>query len=104
METSFSNAGIVSPGHAYTWASPRAPKILWQSLFRDDVALRLRLRAAPRMWAWCWRFLKECSAERARRSEEHTSELQSLMRISNAVFCLKKHKPCTLYPNRATLL
>src|SRR3546814_2982516 len=27
------------------------------------------------------------------RSEEHTSELQSLMRISNAVFCLKKtHK------------
>src|SRR3546814_4038261 len=26
----------------------------------------------------------------ARRSEEHTSELQSLMRISNAVFCFKK--------------
>src|SRR3546814_5606809 len=29
-------------------------------------------------------------AERAARSEEHTSELQSLMRISYAVFCLKK--------------
>src|SRR3546814_8735986 len=31
---------------------------------------------------------------RSRRSEEHTSELQSLMRISYAVFCLKnkKHK------------
>src|SRR3546814_1688247 len=29
---------------------------------------------------------------RGRRSEEHTSELQSLMRISYAVFCLKKHK------------
>src|SRR3546814_8651027 len=28
-----------------------------------------------------------------RRSEEHTSELQSLMRISYAVFCLKKKKP-----------
>src|SRR3546814_5600377 len=28
----------------------------------------------------------------ADRSEEHTSELQSLMRISYAVFCLKKHK------------
>src|SRR3546814_2837607 len=27
-----------------------------------------------------------------RRSEEHTSELQSLMRISYAVFCLKKQK------------
>src|SRR3546814_6529182 len=29
----------------------------------------------------------------AERSEEHTSELQSLMRISYAVFCLKKKKP-----------
>src|SRR3546814_4726473 len=29
---------------------------------------------------------------RCRRSEEHTSELQSLMRISYAVFCLKKKK------------
>src|SRR3546814_5888696 len=30
--------------------------------------------------------------EEAKRSEEHTSELQSLMRISYAVFCLKKKK------------
>src|SRR3546814_1038263 len=34
------------------------------------------------------------TAEADARSEEHTSELQSLMRISYAVFCLKKkHKP-----------
>src|SRR3546814_10712449 len=32
---------------------------------------------------------------RNRRSEEHTSELQSLMRISYAVFCLKKKKKTT---------
>src|SRR3546814_4258120 len=31
-------------------------------------------------------------ARKALRSEEHTSELQSLMRISYAVFCLKKKK------------
>src|SRR3546814_1041411 len=30
------------------------------------------------------------------RSEEHTSELQSLMRISYAVFCLKKKKQTTM--------
>src|SRR3546814_2590824 len=30
--------------------------------------------------------------QRSPRSEEHTSELQSLMRISYAVFCLKKNK------------
>src|SRR3546814_3648604 len=33
----------------------------------------------------------------AMRSEEHTSELQSLMRISYAVFCLKKKKHITLH-------
>src|SRR3546814_3330123 len=33
-----------------------------------------------------------CSSSRRPRSEEHTSELQSLMRISYAVFCLKKKK------------
>src|SRR3546814_3076337 len=32
------------------------------------------------------------SARERSRSEEHTSELQSLMRISYAVFCLKKKK------------
>src|SRR3546814_9787532 len=32
----------------------------------------------------------EQAIARAQRSEEHTSELQSLMRISYAVFCLKK--------------
>src|SRR3546814_948958 len=32
------------------------------------------------------------SADASSRSEEHTSELQSLMRISSAVFCLKKRR------------
>src|SRR3546814_6600863 len=36
------------------------------------------------------------------RSEEHTSELQSLMRISYAVFCLKKKKPQTKITNKLT--
>src|SRR3546814_3668131 len=42
----------------------------------------------------------------ALRSEEHTSELQSLMRISYAVFCLKKKKTniyTTPTPSRITL-
>src|SRR3546814_12151435 len=46
---------------------------------------RIRRRASAR---------SRCSAAKAAamRSEEHTSELQSLMRISYAVFCLKKKK------------
>src|SRR3546814_5963985 len=39
------------------------------------------------------------------RSEEHTSELQSLMRISYAVFCLKKKKKTELYnTNKCTIM
>src|SRR3546814_6389235 len=37
-------------------------------------------------------FDRETAAAPESRSEEHTSELQSLMRISYAVFCLKKTK------------
>src|SRR3546814_7446833 len=36
------------------------------------------------------------------RSEEHTSELQSLMRISYAVFCLKKKKNKKTYPSNSS--
>src|SRR3546814_5204481 len=39
-----------------------------------------------------WLFSVLAMADFAARSEEHTSELQSLMRISYAVFCLKKKK------------
>src|SRR3546814_2733878 len=39
---------------------------------------------------------------RSRRSEEHTSELQSLMRISYAVFCLKKKKKTTTHQQSKT--
>src|SRR3546814_4392892 len=41
----------------------------------------------------------DCSASR---SEEHTSELQSLMRISYAVFCLKKKNNIPSTPNNHT--
>src|SRR3546814_3843704 len=38
------------------------------------------------------------------RSEEHTSELQSLMRISYAVFCLKKKNKISYDPTRTTTI
>ncbi|MDX1527756.1 MAG: D-amino acid dehydrogenase [Gammaproteobacteria bacterium] len=65
-ETSFANASLIAPAHAYAWASPKAPGILWKSLFKPDQALRLKLRADPHMWWWCWLFLRQCTEERAR--------------------------------------
>src|SRR3546814_3863433 len=47
-----------------------------------DASMPAMIRDSGRMW----------NAAGELRSEEHTSELQSLMRISYAVFCLKKKK------------
>ncbi len=65
-ETSFANAGLIAPGHVYSWASPRAPMILLRSLWQEDTALRFRLKADPRMWGWGLRFLANCTAARNR--------------------------------------
>src|SRR3546814_7274013 len=58
------------------------PTKTWKSSLMS-VRVPLRIRTA---WA------TQGEPRRAMRSEEHTSELQSLMRISYAVFCLKKKK------------
>src|SRR3546814_268256 len=61
---------------------------------------RIRIRDGARNWAlmrdlqypeiWTETYHVPTWVEYVRRSEEHTSELQSLMRISYAVFCLKQ--------------
>ena len=65
---SFGNAGMIAPGHSFVWSSPRAPIILAKSLMLKDQALRFRLSADPRLYAWTWGFLKECTAAKARRN------------------------------------
>src|SRR3546814_18115983 len=53
---------------------------------------RMAAQAAPRRGVVPAPGRSGGSARHSARSEEHTSELQSLMRISYAVFCLKKKK------------
>src|SRR3546814_2473528 len=60
---------------------------------RDRAAgISPRARGDPEPPAPRTRGLSISSVRKSDRSEEHTSELQSLMRISYAVFCLKKKK------------
>jgi len=68
LEATGGNAGIIAPGHSFAWASPRAPRMLWQSLRGAETAIRVRLTADPRLYAWGLRFLRECTSERARRN------------------------------------
>src|SRR3546814_5935161 len=60
----------------------------------------------PNRWYSIDEVLAMASLARELRSEEHTSELQSLMRISYAVFCLKKKKRTKqiIKTNRRTIL
>src|SRR3546814_2633171 len=78
----------------------RATALNGYSLYPTKVDLRHReaSRSGRALWLvvdrHCWGRGRRSPDERAPvRSEEHTSELQSLMRISYAVFCLKKTKP-----------
>lgn len=66
LETSWGNAGMIAPGHAFAWSSPAAPMILLKSLILKNQALRFRPRADPHLWSWSLLFLRQCTHERAR--------------------------------------
>jgi D-amino-acid dehydrogenase len=68
LDASAGNAGIIAPGHSFAWASPTAPALLLRSLLGQETAIRLRLRLDPQLYRWGLRFLRECTAERARRN------------------------------------
>jgi D-amino-acid dehydrogenase len=68
QEASGGNAGIIAPGHAFAWASPKAPAMLLRSLRGEETAIRVRLGADPHLYAWGLRFLRECTPARARRN------------------------------------
>ena len=68
LEATAGNAGIIAPGHSFAWASPRAPRMLWQSLRGAETPIRVRLAPDLRLYTWGLAFLRECTAERARRN------------------------------------
>src|SRR3546814_1942580 len=63
----------------------------YTTLFRSDAAEGDEARE-DRLHRQAGQGACQAAGVRCARSEEHTSELQSLMRISYAVFCLKKKK------------
>src|SRR3546814_10772643 len=74
-------------------AGERRPAHRAHTRSRHARAHAVGVRAAPRHAAGTRRTARRAArSDSAARSEEHTSELQSLMRISYAVFCLKKKK------------
>src|SRR3546814_9466975 len=92
--TLFRSAG----GHSPRRPAGHAGSVRWRRSVQSNKLFsqeKNQNENAPRCGAFCiWRSGRG-KAQRlstATRSEEHTSELQSLMRISYSVFCLKKKK------------
>ncbi len=67
-DASGGNAGLIAPGHSYAWASPAAPRMMVRSLLGQRTAIRVKPTLDPALLGWGIRFLRECTADRARRN------------------------------------
>jgi D-amino-acid dehydrogenase len=64
QETSFANAGEVSPGYSSPWAGPGVPVKAIKWLLMRHGPLVIWPKLDPRMWIWGLKMLRNCTAER----------------------------------------
>ena len=65
-ETSYGNAGLITPGDSYAWASPAALVMFLRSLYRRDLGIKMRAHVDPALWSWSLKFLRQCTHAQAR--------------------------------------
>jgi D-amino-acid dehydrogenase len=63
-ETSFANAGQISPGYSSPWAGPGVPLKALKWLTMRHGPLVIRPTADPYMWVWLLRMLRNCTSAR----------------------------------------
>ncbi len=64
LETSFANAGEVSPGYSSPWAGPGVPVKAIKWLLMKHGPLVIRPKLDPVMWVWLTKMLRNCTSER----------------------------------------
>lgn len=62
METSFGNAGEVSPGYSSPWAGPGVPMKAVKWLTMEHGPLKIRPKLDPNQWLWIARMLANCNS------------------------------------------
>jgi D-amino-acid dehydrogenase len=64
LETSFANAGQISPGYAAPWAAPGVPLKAMKWMFEQHSPLSLKLDGSVQQLRWMWQMLMNCSPNR----------------------------------------
>jgi D-amino-acid dehydrogenase len=64
LETSFANAGQISPGYAAPWAAPGVPLKAVKWMFEKHAPLAIRLDGSRFQLQWMWQMLRNCTTER----------------------------------------
>ena len=64
QETSFANAGQISPGYASPWAAPGVPLKALKWLFSKDAPLWIQPGLDPNQYLWLLQMLRNCTARR----------------------------------------
>jgi D-amino-acid dehydrogenase len=80
LETSFANAGEVSPGYASPWAGPGVPVKAIKWLLMRHRPLVVRPRIDPSMWRFVWSMLANCTEARYRRNKSRMVPLAEYSR------------------------
>ncbi|MFC3532942.1 D-amino acid dehydrogenase [Vogesella facilis] len=63
LETSFGNAGQISPGYAAPWAAPGIPMKALKWLFQKHAPLAIRVDGSTYQWEWMARMFANCNYE-----------------------------------------
>jgi D-amino-acid dehydrogenase len=64
LETSFANAGQISPGYASPWAAPGVPMKAVKWMFQKHAPLAIRLDGTQFQLQWMWQMLQNCTSSR----------------------------------------
>ncbi|RIA44578.1 D-amino acid dehydrogenase small subunit [Hephaestia caeni] len=80
LETSFANAGEISPGYASPWAAPGVPLKALRWLLQDHAPLILRPRADLAMLRWLIAMLRNCTADAYQTNKERMVRLAEFSR------------------------
>ena len=93
-ETSFANAGQISPGHASPWAAPGIPLKAIKWLMQRHSPFSVRLTTDPFQYQWMLQMLRNCTAaryavnkERMVRLSEYSRDGFDALRVDTGIEC-----------------